>query len=231
MSEYAEPHTVSRLIGAPPGYVGFDQGGLLADAVNKTPYAVVVLDEIEKAHPNLFNILLQVMDHATLTDNNGKRADFHNVILIMTTNAGAREMSDAKIGFQKGQEGLSQGQGRGVIERTFSPEFRNRLDAWIAFAPLTFETIERVVDKFIAEVRAQLVEKRVELRLTERARRWLAEHGYDRQMGARPMARLIQEKIKAPLAEELLFGRLQGGGTAVVNVPDDHDLRIEIIES
>jgi ATP-dependent Clp protease ATP-binding subunit ClpA len=229
MSEYAEPHTVSRLIGAPPGYVGFDQGGLLTDAVNKTPYAVVVLDEIEKAHPNLFNILLQVMDHATLTDNNGKRADFHNVILIMTTNAGAREMSDAKIGFQKGQEGLSQGQGRGAIERTFSPEFRNRLDAWIAFAPLTFETIERVVDKFVAEVRAQLVEKHVELRLTERARRWLAEHGYDRQMGARPMARLIQEKIKAPLAEEILFGRLQSGGTAVVNVPDN-DIRIEIIE-
>jgi ATP-dependent Clp protease ATP-binding subunit ClpA len=229
MSEYAEPHTVSRLIGAPPGYVGFDQGGLLTDAVNKTPYAVVVLDEIEKAHPNLFNILLQVMDHGTLTDNNGKRADFHNVILIMTTNAGAREMSDSKIGFSKGQGGLSQGQGRGAIERTFSPEFRNRLDAWIAFAPLTFETIERVVDKFIAEVRAQLVEKHVELALTDRARRWLAEHGYDQQMGARPMSRLIQEKIKAPLAEEILFGRLQGGGRAVVNVPDN-DIRIEIIE-
>jgi ATP-dependent Clp protease ATP-binding subunit ClpA len=229
MSEYAEPHTVSRLIGAPPGYVGFDQGGLLTDAVNKTPYAVVVLDEIEKAHPNLFNILLQVMDHATLTDNNGKRADFHNVILIMTTNAGAREMSDSKIGFQKGQVGLSQGQGRGAIERTFSPEFRNRLDAWIAFVPLTFETIERVVDKFIAEVRAQLVEKNVELALTERARRWLAEHGYDKQMGARPMARLIQEKIRAPLAEEILFGRLQSGGKAVVNAPDN-DIRLEVIE-
>jgi ATP-dependent Clp protease ATP-binding subunit ClpA len=229
MSEYAEPHTVSRLIGAPPGYVGFDQGGLLTDAVNKTPYAVVVLDEIEKAHPNLFNILLQVMDHATLTDNNGKKADFHNVILIMTTNAGAREMSDAKIGFQRGQAGLSQGQARGAIERTFSPEFRNRLDAWIAFAPLAFETIERVVDKFVAEVRAQLADKGVEIKLTERARRWLAEHGYDRQMGARPMARLIQEKIKAPLAEEILFGRLQSGGKAVVNVPDD-DIRLEIIE-
>jgi ATP-dependent Clp protease ATP-binding subunit ClpA len=229
MSEYAEPHTVSRLIGAPPGYVGFDQGGLLTDAVNKTPYAVVVLDEIEKAHPNLFNILLQVMDHATLTDNNGKRADFHNVILIMTTNAGAREMSDSKIGFQKNQAGLSRGQGRGAIERTFSPEFRNRLDAWIAFAPLSFETIERVVDKFIDEVRAQLFEKNVELTLTERARRWLAEHGYDKQMGARPMARLIQEKIKAPLAEEILFGRLQSGGKAVVNVPDD-DIRLEFIE-
>ncbi|PYS94897.1 MAG: ATP-dependent Clp protease ATP-binding subunit ClpA, partial [Acidobacteria bacterium] len=210
MSEYAESHTVSRLIGAPPGYVGFDQGGLLTDAVNKTPYAVVVLDEIEKAHPNLFNILLQVMDHAVLTDNNGKRANFHNVILIMTTNAGAREMSDSKIGFQKQQEGVSQGRGRGAIERTFSPEFRNRLDAWIAFAPLSFETIERVVDKFVAEVRAQLVEKNVELTLTERARRWLAEHGY-------------------PLAEEILFGKLHSGGKAVVNVPDD-DIRLEFIE-
>ena len=229
MSEYAEPHTVSRLIGAPPGYVGFDQGGLLTDAVNKTPYAVVVLDEIEKAHPNLFNILLQVMDHATLTDNNGKKADFHNVILIMTTNAGAREMSDSKIGFQRGQASVSQGQARGAIERTFSPEFRNRLDAWIAFAPLTFETIERVVDKFVAEVRAQLADKFVEIVLTDRARRWLAEHGYDRQMGARPMARLIQEKIKAPLAEEILFGRLQSGGKVVVNVPDN-DIRLEFLE-
>ena len=228
MSEYAEPHTVSRLIGAPPGYVGFDQGGLLTDAVNKTPYAVVVLDEIEKAHPNLFNILLQVMDHATLTDNNGKKADFHNVILIMTTNAGARELSDARIGFQKGQAGVSLGQARGAIERTFSPEFRNRLDAWIAFAPLAFETIERVVDKFVAEVRAQLVDKNVEIVLTDRARRWLAEHGYDRQMGARPMARLIQEKIKAPLAEEILFGRLQHGGKVIVGVPD-MDIGLEIL--
>jgi len=229
MSEYAEPHTVSRLIGAPPGYVGFDQGGLLTDAVNKTPYAVVVLDEIEKAHPNLFNILLQVMDHGTLTDNNGKRADFHNCILIMTTNAGAREMSDARIGFQQGREAVSQGQGRGAIERTFSPEFRNRLDAWIAFAPLTFETIERVVDKFVGEVRAQLSEKRVELVLAEPARRWLAVHGYDRQMGARPMARLIQEKIKAPLAEEILFGRLQQGGKVVADASGD-DIRLELSE-
>jgi ATP-dependent Clp protease ATP-binding subunit ClpA len=217
MSEYMEPHTVSRLIGAPPGYVGFDQGGLLTDAVNKTPYAVVVLDEIEKAHPNLFNILLQVMDHATLTDNNGKKADFHNVILIMTTNAGAREMSDAKIGFGQRREGLSQGKGRGAIERTFSPEFRNRLDAWVAFEHLPFEVIERVVDKFVGEVRAQLVEKKVEVELTPAARRWLAERGYDRQMGARPMGRLIQEKVKAPLAEEILFGRLQTGGTALVD--------------
>jgi ATP-dependent Clp protease ATP-binding subunit ClpA len=217
MSEYMEPHTVSRLIGAPPGYVGFDQGGLLTDAVNKTPYAVVVLDEIEKAHPNLFNILLQVMDHATLTDNNGKKADFHNVILIMTTNAGAREMSDVRIGFGQQREGLSQGKGRGAIERTFSPEFRNRLDAWVAFEHLTFEVIERVVDKFIGEVRAQLVEKRVEVELSDAARRWLAEHGYDRQMGARPMGRLIQEKIKAPLAEQILFGQLEHGGRAIVD--------------
>ncbi|HEX6625876.1 MAG TPA: ATP-dependent Clp protease ATP-binding subunit ClpA [Pyrinomonadaceae bacterium] len=216
MSEYMEPHTVSRLIGAPPGYVGFDQGGLLTDAVNKTPYAVLVLDEIEKAHPNLFNILLQVMDHATLTDNNGKKADFHNVILIMTTNAGAREMSGEKIGFQKQQGGLGLGRGRGAIERAFSPEFRNRLDAWIAFEHLSFETIERVVDKFVGEVRAQLSEKNVRVELTPPARRWLAERGYDRQMGARPMARLIQEKIKAPLAEEILFGKLQSGGTVVV---------------
>ena len=220
MSEYMEPHTVSRLIGAPPGYVGFDQGGLLTDAVNKTPYAVVVLDEIEKAHPNLFNILLQVMDHGSLTDNNGKRADFHNVVLIMTTNAGARELSGAKVGFRQQAEGLSLGKGRGAIERTFSPEFRNRLDAWIAFGPLSFETIERVVDKFVAEVGAQLVEKKVSLELAAPARRWLAEHGYDQRMGARPMARLIQEKIKAPLAEEILFGRLQNGGTVTVDEKD-----------
>jgi ATP-dependent Clp protease ATP-binding subunit ClpA len=220
MSEYMEPHTVSRLIGAPPGYVGFDQGGLLTDAVNKTPYAVLVLDEIEKAHPNLFNILLQVMDHGTLTDNNGKRADFHNVILIMTTNAGAREMSDSKIGFQNRQEATATGIGRGAIERTFSPEFRNRLDAWIAFAPLSFETIERVVDKFIKEVSAQLSEKNVRIELTEGARRWLAERGYDRQFGARPMARLIQTEIKAPAAEEILFGKLQAGGTLTVGEKD-----------
>src|SRR6266446_6201917 len=171
MSEYAESHTVSRLIGAPPGYVGFDQGGLLTDAINKTPYSVLVLDEIEKAHPNLFNILLQVMDHAALTDNNGKRADFRNVILIMTTNAGARDITDAKIGFQNDGKG---GRGRGVIERTFSPEFRNRLDAWIAFDALNFVTIELVVDKFINELRVQLADKKVTIKLTEAARAWLA---------------------------------------------------------
>jgi ATP-dependent Clp protease ATP-binding subunit ClpA len=220
MSEYAESHTVSRLIGAPPGYVGFDQGGLLTDAINKTPYAVLVLDEIEKAHPNLFNILLQVMDHATLTDNNGKKADFRNVVLVMTTNAGAHELSAGGMGFHTNETG--RGKGRGAIERTFSPEFRNRLDAWIAFDALSFESIERVVDKLIKEVNAQLAEKNVTVRLTEDARAWLARRGYDRAMGARPMARLIQQKIREPLAEELLFGEsLEEGGEVVVEVKDD----------
>ncbi|HYE74368.1 MAG TPA: AAA family ATPase, partial [Blastocatellia bacterium] len=208
MSEYMEKHTVSRLIGAPPGYVGFDQGGLLTDAINKTPYAVLVLDEIEKAHPDLFNILLQVMDHATLTDNNGKKADFRNVILIMTTNAGARELSGEKIGFRNvvdlGGIGGTGSKGKGAIERTFSPEFRNRLDAWVAFEPLSFEVIKQVVDKFVNELRAQLTEKKVTVELTEAARDWLAHKGYDKLYGARPMARLVQQKIKEPLAEELL---------------------------
>ncbi len=220
MSEYAEAHTVSRLIGAPPGYVGFDQGGLLTDAINKTPYAVLVLDEIEKAHPNLFNILLQVMDHATLTDNNGKRADFRNVILIMTTNAGAQELSAGGIGFQSNTSG--KGQGRGAIERTFSPEFRNRLDAWIAFAPLGFEIIARVVDKFVKELNAQLAEKRVTVTLDEAARAWLAQRGFDHRFGARPMARLIQTQIKEPLAEQLLFGdALAEGGEVLIGVAND----------
>ncbi|MGH9942079.1 MAG: ATP-dependent Clp protease ATP-binding subunit ClpA [Pyrinomonadaceae bacterium] len=219
MSEYAEPHTVSRLIGAPPGYVGFDQGGLLTDAVLKTPYAVLVLDEIEKAHPNLFNILLQVMDHATLTDNNGKKADFRNVILIMTTNAGARDLVEGGIGFQKLGEG--RGKGRGAIERTFSPEFRNRLDAWIAFESLSFEVIERVVDKFIKELNTQLAEREMTVKLTEAARAWLARHGFDRQYGARPMARLIQQKIKEPLAERLLFDEATQSGDVWVDEKDD----------
>ncbi len=218
MSEYMESHTVSRLIGAPPGYVGFDQGGLLTDAIIRTPYAVLVLDEIEKAHPNLFSILLQVMDHATLTDNNGKKADFRNVILIMTTNAGAREMSDAGMGFT--QTGTT-GKGRGVIERTFAPEFRNRLDAWIAFDPLSFATTERVVDKFVDELRAQLAPKNVTLELREGGRAWLAKNGYDRAFGARPMARLIQAKIKEPLVDQILFGKLQGGGNVVVDAAGD----------
>ncbi|HEX8422972.1 MAG TPA: ATP-dependent Clp protease ATP-binding subunit ClpA [Pyrinomonadaceae bacterium] len=220
MSEYAEAHTVSRLIGAPPGYVGFDQGGLLTDAITKTPYAVLVLDEIEKAHPNLFNILLQVMDHATLTDNNGKKADFRNVILIMTTNAGAQELSAGGIGFQSNTSG--KGQGRGAIERTFSPEFRNRLDAWIAFSSLSFEVIEKVVDKFIKELNAQLAERNVRVVPDEAARAWLASRGFDRLFGARPMGRLIQTKIKEPLAEELLFGTsLAAGGEVSVRVADD----------
>jgi ATP-dependent Clp protease ATP-binding subunit ClpA len=214
MSEYMEPHTVSRLIGAPPGYVGFDQGGLLTDAIQKTPYAVLVLDEIEKAHPNLFSILLQVMDHATLTDNNGKKADFRNVILIMTTNAGGREMTDASPGFvPTGQTG----RGRGAIEKTFAPEFRNRLDAWITFDPLSFETIQQVVDKFVAELRAQLAPKNVTLELRDDARAWLAKHGYDKSFGARPMARLISQKIKEPLVDAILFGALAEGGNVVVD--------------
>jgi ATP-dependent Clp protease ATP-binding subunit ClpA len=217
MSEYMEKHTVSRLIGAPPGYVGFDQGGLLTDAVNRTPYCVLVLDEIEKAHPDVFNILLQVMDHATLTDNNGKKADFRNVILIMTTNAGGREISNDSIGFRQGSTGSK---GKGVIERTFSPEFRNRLDGWIAFNALDFESIKLVVDKFINEMRAQVAEKKVKISLTDEARIWLAEKGYDKLMGARPMGRLIQAKIKEPMAEEILFGKLQAGGKLLIEAKD-----------
>jgi ATP-dependent Clp protease ATP-binding subunit ClpA len=224
MSEYMEPHTVSRLIGAPPGYVGFDQGGLLTDAITKTPYAVLVLDEIEKAHPNLFSILLQVMDHATLTDNNGKKADFRNVILIMTTNAGGREMTDAAPGFMKGAGAT--GHGRGVIERTFAPEFRNRLDAWIAFEPLSFEVIQQVVDKFVAELVAQLAPKNVTLELRPEGRAWLAKHGYDRSFGARPMARLISTKIKEPLVDAILFGKLADGGHVIVDAAGD-ELKLE----
>jgi ATP-dependent Clp protease ATP-binding subunit ClpA len=217
MSEYMEKHTVSRLIGAPPGYVGFDQGGLLTDAINRTPYCVLVLDEVEKAHPDVFNILLQVMDHATLTDNNGKKADFRNVILIMTTNAGGREISNDSIGFRQGATGSK---GKGVIERTFSPEFRNRLDGWIAFNALDFQSIKLVVDKFIKEVREQIAEKKVSIEMTDEARTWLAEKGYDKLMGARPMGRLIQAKIKEPLAEEILFGKLQQGGKLLIDVRD-----------
>ena len=224
MSEYMEKHTVSRLIGAPPGYVGFDQGGLLTDAIVKTPHAVLVLDEIEKAHPDVFNLLLQVMDHATLTDNNGKKADFRNVIVIMTTNAGAREIASEEIGFRAG--GPKRGNGdpaaaakaRTAIERTFSPEFRNRLDAWIQFNALTVADVERVVVKFIDELRGKLGEKQVSLELTDAARRWLAQAGFDRFHGARPMARLIQQRITEPLSEAVLFGDLQEGGRAVVKV-------------
>src|SRR5512141_2198095 len=218
MTEYQEKHTVSRLIGAPPGYVGFDQGGLLTDAIRKTPYAVLLLDEIEKAHPDIFNLLLQVMDHATLTDNNGRKADFRHVALIMTTNAGAQELSARRVGF--GQDQSEPGNARNAIERTFSPEFRNRLDAWVAFDSLPPEVILRVVDKMVKELEAQLAEKKVRIELTPEGRSWLGEHGFDRKMGARPMARLIQNELKKPLAEKILFGELHDGGTVRVDVED-----------
>ncbi len=220
MSEYAEPHTVSRLIGAPPGYVGFDQGGLLTEAIMRTPHAVLVLDEIEKAHPNLFNLLLQVMDSATLTDNNGKKADFRNVILIMTTNAGARELSSGGVGFRNSSD--TKGNAKGVIERTFTPEFRNRLDAWVAFRPLDIEVIKLIVDKFINELNGQLAEKRVLVSLTDDAREWLAKNGFDARYGARPMSRLIHDKIKQPLANEILFGKLANGGSVEADMVADN---------
>ncbi len=219
MSEYAEPHTVSRLIGAPPGYVGFDQGGLLTEAIMRTPHAVLVLDEIEKAHPNLFNLLLQVMDSATLTDNNGKKADFRNVILIMTTNAGARELSSGGMGFRNSSD--TKGNAKGVIERTFTPEFRNRLDAWVPFKALDMDVIKLIVDKFINELNGQLAEKRVLVKLIEGAREWLGKNGFDARYGARPMARLIHEKIKQPLASEILFGKLAHGGSVLVEASED----------
>ncbi|HEX5462521.1 MAG TPA: ATP-dependent Clp protease ATP-binding subunit ClpA [Steroidobacteraceae bacterium] len=215
MSEYMERHTVSRLIGAPPGYVGFDQGGLLTEAIAKHPHCVLLLDEIEKAHPDVFNLLLQVMDHGTLTDNNGRKADFRHVIIIMTTNAGAQEMARPSIGFTHADHASD---GMEAIRRSFTPEFRNRLDAVIQFASLDPVTIERVVDKLVVEVEMQLEQKGVTISLDDAARRWIAEKGYDPKMGARPMARTIQEHIKRPLAEELLFGRLVGGGHVRVSV-------------
>jgi ATP-dependent Clp protease ATP-binding subunit ClpA len=219
MSEYMERHTVSRLIGAPPGYVGFDQGGLLTEAVTKNPHAVVLLDEIEKAHPDVFNLLLQVMDHGTLTDNNGRKADFRNVVLVMTTNAGAQEMSRSSIGFTQ-QDHTSDGME--IIRKAFSPEFRNRLDAIIQFAPLDSQSIRRVVDKLVVELEAKLGSNNVTLELDDAAREWIAERGYDPKMGARPMARIIQEHIKRPLAEELLFGDLAEGGHVRISLgPDD----------
>jgi ATP-dependent Clp protease ATP-binding subunit ClpA len=215
MSEYMERHTVSRLIGAPPGYVGYDQGGLLTEAICKNPHAVLLLDEIEKAHPDVFNLLLQVMDHGTLTDNNGRKADFRNVILVMTSNAGAQEISRASIGFTLQDHSADAVE---VIKRTFSPEFRNRLDAIIQFQALSEPSIGRVVDKFVLELELLLQDKEVTLEVSDKARAWLAEHGYDEKMGARPMARLIQEKIKRPLADELLFGCLVNGGHMVVDI-------------
>ena len=224
MSEYMERHTVSRLIGAPPGYVGFDQGGLLTEAINKHPHSVLLLDEIEKAHPDVFNLLLQVMDHGTLTDNNGRKADFRHVIIVMTTNAGAFEMNRPSIGFTQ-QDHTSDGME--AIKRLFSPEFRNRLDGIIQFNGLDSRTIQRVVDKLLVEVEAQLEQKGVQLHVDDSAREWLARKGYDPKMGARPMARVIQESIKRPLAEELLFGRLAGGGHAFVTVGADDALKVE----
>jgi ATP-dependent Clp protease ATP-binding subunit ClpA len=222
MSEYSERHTVSRLIGAPPGYVGFDQGGLLTDAVNKHPYAVVLMDEIEKAHPELFNILLQVMDHATLTDNNGRKSDFRNVVLIMTTNAGAREMTEKTVGFGAGEKTIDPSKAKAALERMFTPEFRNRLDAVVQFGTLTAEVILRVVDKEIGLLRKALEDKKVTLEITSEARGWLGEHGYDPSFGARPMSRLIENTLKKPLAEALLFGELaESGGVAHVELKDD----------
>jgi len=240
MSEYMEKHTVSRLIGAPPGYVGFDQGGLLTDAIRKQPHAVLLLDEIEKAHPDVFDILLQVMDHATLTDNNGRQSDFRHVVLIFTTNAGARDMNAARVGFGAGVRSFmisgtkvgekiasfdldsgAGGDAKKAIERTFSPEFRNRLDGWIAFSSLPMEVVERIVDKQIDELRVQLREKNVELQLLPEARRWLADRGFSPQFGARPMARLIQTALKKPLAERILFGDLEKGGKVILGVQED----------
>jgi ATP-dependent Clp protease ATP-binding subunit ClpA len=217
MSEYMERHSVSRLIGAPPGYVGFDQGGLLTDSIDQHPHAVLLLDEIEKAHPDLFNILLQVMDHGKLTDHNGKTIDFRNVILIMTTNAGAADMAKPAIGFN--QE-VRVGEDMEAINRLFTPEFRNRLDAIISFAGLTPEVVGRVVDKFVMQLEAQLADRQVTIELTDAAREWLAKKGYDPLYGARPLARIIQEHIKKPLAEELLFGKLEKGGVVRVDVKD-----------
>src|SRR5467141_1741621 len=240
MSEYMEKHTVSRLIGAPPGYVGFDQGGLLTDAIRKQPHAVLLLDEIEKAHPDVFDSPLQVMDHATLTDNNGRQSDFRHVVLIFTTNAGARDMTAARVGFGAGTRSFmvagtrldeksasfdldsgAGGDAKKAIERTFSPEFRNRLDGWIAFSSLPMDVVERIVDKQIDELRVQLREKNVELQLLPEARRWLADRGFSPQFGARPMARLIQTALKKPLAERILFGDLEKGGKVILGVQDD----------
>ncbi len=225
MSEYMERHTVSRLIGAPPGYVGFDQGGLLTESIAKHPHCVLLLDEIEKAHPDVFNLLLQVMDHGTLTDNNGRKADFRHVVIVMTTNAGAQEMNRPAIGFTTADNSSD---GLEALRRLFSPEFRNRLDAIIQFAPLDAATIERVVEKLLIEVEAQLEPRGVMLTVDEAARRWIAVKGYDPKMGARPMARVIQEHIKRPLAEELLFGKLADGGQVRVSVqPDEAGLTLE----
>src|ERR1700748_1799204 len=220
MSEYMERHTVSRLIGAPPGYVGFDQGGLLTDGVDQHPHCVLLLDEIEKAHGDLFNILLQVMDHGKLTDHNGKKIDFRNVVLIMTTNAGASDAAKDAIGFGRGKR---EGEDEEAIKKLFTPEFRNRLDAVIGFAPLSRGTIDKVVEKFVLELEAQLADRDVTFDLTPEATRWLGAKGYDDAFGARPLARVIQDNIKKPLADEILFGKLKKGGTVRVLLDRDAD--------
>jgi ATP-dependent Clp protease ATP-binding subunit ClpA len=227
MSEYMERHAVSRLIGAPPGYVGFDQGGLLTEAITKTPYAVLLLDEIEKAHPDVFNVLLQVMDHGTLTDNNGRKADFRNIIIIMTTNAGAESLSKSSIGFTLGK---NVGDEMAEIKRMFTPEFRNRLDATISFAPLSQDIILRVVDKFLMQLEDQLHEKKVDAHFTDALKAYLGKKGFDPLMGARPMARLIQDTIRRALADELLFGRLANGGTVTVDIDEYDALKLEFAE-
>jgi ATP-dependent Clp protease ATP-binding subunit ClpA len=220
-----EHHTISRLIGAPPGYVGFDQGGLLTDGVDQHPHCVLLLDEIEKAHPDVYNILLQVMDHGKLTDHNGRTVDFRNVVLIMTSNAGASEQAKEAIGFGRERR---EGEDTAAIERTFTPEFRNRLDAVISFAPLPKEVILRVVEKFVLQLEAQLMDRNVTIELTKPAAEWLADKGYDSKMGARPLGRVIQEHIKKPLAEELLFGKLAKGGVVRVGVKGGEiDLKID----
>jgi ATP-dependent Clp protease ATP-binding subunit ClpA len=227
MSEYMERHTVSRLIGAPPGYVGFDQGGLLTDGVDQHPHCVVLLDEIEKAHPDLYNILLQVMDHGKLTDHNGKSVDFRNVILIMTSNAGAMDLQKSPIGFGRKRE---VGDDEEAINRIFTPEFRNRLDAIISFAPLPREVVRRVVEKFVLQLEGQLAERGVTIVLQPEAADWLAERGYDERMGARPLGRVIQEHIKKPLADQVLFGELVNGGTVTVAVVGEgQDAKLELI--
>ncbi|MEK7713808.1 MAG: AAA family ATPase, partial [Deltaproteobacteria bacterium] len=219
MSEYMEKHAVARLIGAPPGYVGFDQGGLLTDAVRKNPYSVLLLDEIEKAHPDIFNVLLQVMDYATLTDNTGKKADFRNVILIMTSNAGARDMGKQTPGFGERVED-AQGKGMAALKDLFTPEFRNRLDSTIFFNPLTPEIMQKVVDKYISEFQQTIKPKKVTLTISDDARKWLAEKGYDPTFGARPLSRLIQAEIKDVLSDEVLFGKLKKGGKVAVGLKD-----------
>jgi ATP-dependent Clp protease ATP-binding subunit ClpA len=226
MSEYMEQHAVSRLIGAPPGYVGFDQGGLLTEAITKKPHCGLLLDEVEKAHPAIFNVLLQVMDHGTLTDNNGRKADFRNVIIVMTTNAGAETMNKSTIGFTNPRES---GDEMADIKRMFTPEFRNRLDAIVSFKALDENVILRVVDKFLLQLEAQLAEKKVEVTFTDKLRKHLARKGFDPLMGARPMQRLIQDTIRRALADELLFGRLMDGGRLTVDLDDKDENKTEVL--